>query len=238
MALMQGRSGSDNHLIYETMRLFVSLFAPNVMRVQVTANEKSLSLETVDASADRSGYLSTNPLGQVPALELPDGTILTESLTICQYLDSISAPPFLFGDDAKERLTIAMWERRAEMQLFNVGVDYGHHVHPMFANFFAQFPEYAATLVPKVNRAAKVFSDQLEKMPYLTGDRFTAADITACLGYLYLVGYGALNADEWPALQRWSTTILDRDSMATVRQMIAWFGKSSPEKIRNKSSVA
>ncbi len=172
MALMQGRSGSDNHLIYETMRLFVSLFAPNVMRVQVTANEKSLSLETVDASADRSGYLSTNPLGQVPALELPDGTILTESLTICQYLDSISAPPFLFGDDAKERLTIAMWERRAEMQLFNVGVDYGHHVHPMFANFFAQFPEYAATLVPKVNRAAKVFSDQLEKMPYLTGDRF------------------------------------------------------------------
>ena len=207
------------------MRLFVSPFAPNAMRVQIVAREKSIDLDMIDVSANRADFLALNPLGQVPVLERADGSILTESLTICHYLDSVSGP-FLFGDTAEDRLTIAMWERRSEMQLFNPGVEYGHHVHPMFAGSMTQFPDYAATLRPKANRAAAVFAERLDEHRYLAGATFSAADITACLGYLFLRGYGAFEAEAWPSIERWSDAILARDSMTQVRQMVAWFEAS------------
>lgn len=37
---------------------------------------------------ERSGYISINPLGKVPALTLDDGMVLVDSPVICEYLDS------------------------------------------------------------------------------------------------------------------------------------------------------
>jgi GST-like protein len=51
-----------------------------------------LRYEEVDYSADsptRARLLEVNALAQVPALVLPDGTILTESLAILHYLDDL-----------------------------------------------------------------------------------------------------------------------------------------------------
>ena len=209
------------------MRLFVSPFAPNVLRVEIVAREKGIALDTVDINADRAGYHAINPLGQVPALELDDGTVLTESLTICQYLDA-AAKPHLFGDAPDERWRIAMWERRAETTLFNPAVDYGHHVHPMFGQWMPQFPDYAATLVPRAAKAAAVFAERLDASAFVAGDRFTAADITALLGYVNWIAYGGLSAAEFPSLRRWSATLLRRDSMASLHKVAAFFGVALP----------
>ncbi len=44
-------------------------------------------------------YLALNPQGQVPTLELDDGTPLTQSLAICEWLEETHpAPPLLPGD--------------------------------------------------------------------------------------------------------------------------------------------
>jgi len=51
-----------------------------------------LDYEEVDyssASPTRERLLAVNPLGQVPALVLPDGRVLTESLAILHYLDDL-----------------------------------------------------------------------------------------------------------------------------------------------------
>jgi glutathione S-transferase len=209
------------------MRLFVSPFAPNVMRVEIVAREKGVALDVVDITADRAGYRAINPLGQVPALELDDGRVLTESLTICQYLDAAAAP-HLFGDTPDERWRIAMWERRAETTLFNPAVEYGHHVHPMFGRWMPQFPDYAATLVHKAAAAAAVFAEQLDASEFIAGNRFTAADITALLGYFNWVAYGGLAAEAFPSLRRWSNELLRRDSMASLHQVAAFFGVALP----------
>lgn len=46
-----------------------------------------------------ASYLAVNPQGLVPALTLDDGSTLTQSLAICEYLDEIAPePPLLPGD--------------------------------------------------------------------------------------------------------------------------------------------
>lgn len=206
------------------MRLYIFPFAPNVMRVQILISEKGIKIDTVDVSQDREGYRQINPMGQVPALELDDGRIVTESLTVCQYLDAVSGSPSLFGDDEAQRLEIAMWERRAEAALFNPSIEYCHHVHPMFAAWMSQFPDYAATLLPKAERALAVFADQLDNSRFIAGNRFTAADITAFLGYFGFVAYGGVKPSERTGLRRWSAEVLERDSFAAVREMASGFG--------------
>jgi GST-like protein len=52
-----------------------------------------LDYEEVDygaGSPTRERLLEVNPLGQVPALVLPDGSVMTESLAIVQYLDDLA----------------------------------------------------------------------------------------------------------------------------------------------------
>lgn len=203
------------------MRLFVSPFAPNALRAQVVMAERALGIEVVNASADPDAYRAVNPLGQVPALALDDGRVITESLTVSQYLDQIAGPPYLFGDSSDERLTIAMWERRAETALFNPAVEYGHHMHPMFAGRTPQFPDYAASLAPKIVRAVTLLTDRLASSAFVAGERFTAADVTAALGMVYALAYRVIDRQQLDAGERWFEGMLARDSMAGARMFMA-----------------
>ena len=45
-------------------------------------------------------HLAVSPLGQIPVLQLADGTCLTQSLAICQYLDAEHPTPRLVPTDA------------------------------------------------------------------------------------------------------------------------------------------
>ena len=91
------------------MKLYVMPFAPNAMRVQIFMLEKGVATDVIDVTPSLKGeYLKINPLGQVPALELDSGEFITESLTICQYLDEVSGPPRLFGATPEERAHIGM----------------------------------------------------------------------------------------------------------------------------------
>lgn len=210
------------------MRLYLHPHAPNALKVQIVLLEKGITADLVDVSDDPEGYRAINPLGQVPALALDDGSVITESLVIAQYLDRISGAPHFFGDGPDEALAIAMWERRAEMALFNPGVEYGHQIHPMFAGQIAQFPDYAATLVPKAREALRLFDDRLQTSRHIAGERFSMADVTALIGVLCWIGYGAVTLAEAPRLAAWFGETLQRPSMEPVRAMMAWAATLAP----------
>ena len=201
------------------MRLYIAPFAPNAMRVQIFMLEKNIAADVIDVSATLRGeYLKINPLGQVPALELDDGELVTESLTICQYLDEISGPPRLFGATPEERARIGMWERRAELLLFIPSVEYGHHTHPMFAGLITQHPEWARSLVPRALQMIDLMAEQLDRSEFLAGDAISAADFTAALGYFGLIAFGAIPPSAHPSVQRWSQKMMSRPSMMPLRQ--------------------
>ena len=75
-------------------------------RVRIALGLKGVAVRQVSHHLRRGeqqapGYLALNPQGLVPALELDDGTVLTQSLAIVEWLDeSYPAPPLLPADPA------------------------------------------------------------------------------------------------------------------------------------------
>lgn len=62
-------------------------------------------------------YLDKNPGGQMPALELDNGSTLGETVAICEYLEEKHPTPALVGTTAEERAETRMWQRRIELNI-------------------------------------------------------------------------------------------------------------------------
>jgi len=84
--------------------------------------EKNLKIDMVEhdliaGENQESVYLNKNPCGQMPALELDDGTVLAETVVICDYLEELYPTPSLIGTNAQERAEARMWNRRIEQKI-------------------------------------------------------------------------------------------------------------------------
>jgi maleylpyruvate isomerase len=73
-------------------------------RVRIALSLKSIDYVSVpvnlrEGDQRKADYLSQNPAGLVPALQLPNGQLLTQSLAILRYLDTLVATPRMFPAD-------------------------------------------------------------------------------------------------------------------------------------------
>ena len=64
-----------------------------------------------------AGYMGKNPQGTTPTLELDDGTCLTESWPICEYVEELHPAPNLFGETPLERATVRKWVRLFDQEV-------------------------------------------------------------------------------------------------------------------------
>jgi glutathione S-transferase len=170
------------------MKLYDSRRAPNPRRVRWFMAEKGITdIEVVQVDLFKNehrdpSYLRKAGLPNVPALEMDDGTVITESLAICRYLESLYPEPNLFGRDPKEVAVIEMWTRRVEMMLATPLMMAVRHSHPALAALETQVPEVAAVNRAGAERALKVFDRRLGESPFIASDRITIADILAFTG--------------------------------------------------------
>ena len=98
--------------------------APNPRRVRIFLMEKGISMPFVHVPMRQGAHKSPefmvkNSLGQLPVLELDDGSTLSESIAICRYLEELHPAPALFGNDAWQRAQVEMWMRRIEFALMS-----------------------------------------------------------------------------------------------------------------------
>jgi glutathione S-transferase len=204
------------------MKLYIRPTAPNPVKVLVFAAERGIPVETIDVTTlSAEAFRAINPLGTVPTLVTDVGSVLSESLTICQYLDDIAPGASLFGSDAEERATIGMWERRAELMLLNPVIQLVHHTLPMFAAHMRQFPDWAHEQVKISAGMVELLETQLGGNDYVAGSRFTVADITAFLGISALGAFGALPTPPGPGVSGWLERIGSRPGFAPVRALAA-----------------
>lgn len=206
------------------MRLYIRPIAPNALKVLIFMTELGIEIETVDVGGlAAEDYARVSALSTVPVLETDGGVFITESLTICQYLDAAAPWPSLFGEGIEARAIVAMWERRAETMLMNPAIEYGHHTQAMFAGRLAQFPDWARSHVAQSGKMLALMEARLAEARYLAGERFTMADLTAFLGWAGLVGWRAIEPRPGPALGRWLGEVGARPSMAPLRALAAQF---------------
>jgi len=200
------------------MKLYDSFRAPNPRRVRWVMAEKGVTdIEIVDVDLFKGEhktpeYLAKAGAANVPALELDDGTTITESLAICRYLESVYPEPNLFGRDAKETAVIEMWTRRAEMMVGNPLMLAVRHSHPALAVLETQVPEVAQDNRATAERALRLFEDQLGRHPFVAGDRITMADIVAIVGIEFARMVKFRLPEDMPNLARWREAMLARDA--------------------------
>ena len=171
------------------MKLYVAPYAPNPRRVSMFVAEKGIAgIETVQVDLSKGvqrepWFSSLNPLSQVPALELDDGSVLTESRAICVYLENKFPEPNLMGVSPEERAFIEMWDRRVELGLMLPMMHWVRHAHPALAAVEKnQTPGVASYNEMSANKFAAWLDGVLADRPWIAGDRFTVADITAACG--------------------------------------------------------
>jgi glutathione S-transferase len=117
-------------------------------------------------------YLKINPKGQVPALVLDSGELVTEGPVIVQMIaDSVPAKNLAPARDSAERYKLLEW-------LNYVGAELHKNFGPMFSPVLAE--DAKAFFKDRVMGKFKYLDSQLAGRDYLMGKQFTVAD-----GYLF-----------------------------------------------------
>jgi glutathione S-transferase len=199
------------------MKLYDSSFAPNPRRVRVFLAEKGLDIprEVIDlGKLEHKGdaYTAVNPLQRVPALELDDGTVITESMAICRYLEELHPEPNLFGETPLERAQVEMWNRRVEHGLYYSVASTFRHLHPAMKEMEEQVPAWGEANKPRMLRDLAFMDRVLADRPYLAGERFTVADITLLCSVDFMKVTRVPVPDELGHLRRWHTHVSARPS--------------------------
>lgn len=180
----------------------------NPRRVRIFAAEKGIELPTVDLDMvkgeNRSpDFLAKSPLGTLPVLELDDGTVLTESIAICRYLEGLHPEPPLFGRTGLEQAQVEMWNRRMEFELLLPLTLAFIHGHEFWNGRRTQIPAMAEEARSTALARMEWLDGELASRPFIAGDAYTVADITAQCALLLGRNTGTPIPPERVNLARW-----------------------------------
>lgn len=192
--------------------------APNPRRVRMFIAEKGLDLPEIRLALRKGEHKSPehrarNSLGQVPTLELDDGTMISESVAICRYLEALNPEPPLFGATALEQAQIDMWTRRIEFQLMTPIAMFWRHAHPLTAALLTQHTDFGESNRPVVARAMLWLDRELaDGRGFIAGETYSIADIVA----LTTIDFAGFIGLEIPAeaehLKAWRDRVAARPS--------------------------
>ncbi len=183
--------------------------APNPRRVRIFLAEKSLTVPSTQLSIMQGehkapAFLAINPLGQLPALLLDDGDVLTETIAICRYFEALHPDPPLFGTGPKGMAEVDMWTRRVELRLGHALSMIWQHTHPFTARVVVpQYKEFGESNRVKLADAMAFLDASLADRPWLAGEHYSIADITLLTTLDFAAFIGVTVPEELASLQAW-----------------------------------
>lgn len=165
------------------MKLFNSM-GPNPKVVRMFAAECSVDLELheVDLMAAENRqreYLKLNPAGQLPALQMDSGEIISEITAICEYLDEVKGSSSLIGTSPEQRAETRMWVRRIDHGILENLTNAFRYAEgeAIFKDRMRLIPHAADDLKALAQEKVTWLDGLMEGKDYICGDRFSLADI-------------------------------------------------------------
>ena len=166
------------------MKLYNSI-GPNPRMVRMFMAEKGMDIPRVEvdllAGVNRKEpYLKVNPAGQMPALELDDGTVIAEITAICEYLDEVKKDtPSLIGDTPAERAATRMWTRRIDLNIVEPALNGFRFAEglKLFQNRVRCIPEAADGLKAIARERLDWLDGLLGDKPFIAGGKLSMADL-------------------------------------------------------------
>jgi len=200
------------------MKYYDSL-GPNPRFVRIVMAEKSIEIPTeqVDIMGGENrqdDHLARNPMGQLPCLELDNGTFLSEITAIGELLEELHPTPALVGTTPEERAEARMWTRRIDLNV----------VEPLVGGFrnaegLAMFKDRIRTMPEAADSLKAVAQDNLAKVDgtlagreFLCGDRYTTADILLYAFLDFAGGVGQPLNPDFTNLASWFARQANRPS--------------------------
>jgi glutathione S-transferase len=164
--------------------LFYNSVGPNPRVVRMFMAERGIEIPktTVDLMGvenRREPHLARNPAGQVPCLELDDGSHLSEITAICEYLDEITPGQSLVGATPRERAETRMWVRRIDLNIVEPltnGFRFSQGLK-LFQNRIRCIPQAADDLKLTAQEKLAWLDGLIQGREFICGNRLTLADI-------------------------------------------------------------
>lgn len=203
------------------VRLYTQPRAPNPMRLHLFLAEKGVEvpqtvLNLIEGEHKTADYLAKVGDAKVPALELSDGTVLSETQAICRYVEALHPEPNLMGRDPLETAVIEMWQRRAEFGLFTAVGQTFRHTNPRMGVMEDQVAEWGEINRGRIDPHLRALDERLRGRDWLAADHYTIADITAYLAASFRRIIKHPMPDGLEALTAWMDRIRDRPATAVL----------------------
>jgi glutathione S-transferase len=210
------------------MKIYDRAGFPNPSRIRIVLAEKGIedriefiSVDLIGAEHKQAPFLAINPSGKIPVLELDDGTQISESTAITEYLDNLDGHPTLTGTTPREKAMIHMMQKRAETELMD-GIDgYFHYATPGLGEAMQPYvsPDWAGRREwgerqrDRAVRGMGWFDAVLKNRPFVAGERFSMADITIFAALNFGEAAGVNVPEDLTTLRAWRARVAELPSV-------------------------
>ena len=171
------------------MKFYDCKTAPSPRRARIFIAEKNIPVEHIEVDLRNAEQMSDafraiNPYCTVPVLELDDGTHLTTTAGIWQYLEAAYPEPALMGKTAEQKGIIADLQWRIETGGFMAMSEYLRNSAPAMKGRaltgtvnYEQIPELAVRGQDRLTHFLNDIDELVGTKPYVAGETFSVADI-------------------------------------------------------------
>lgn len=153
-----------------------SAFAVEAVLAEAGVDYRRVTLDRSRDEQHDAAYLAVNPLGQIPALVLPDGTLMTESAACALYLAEVHPDCGLLpAVGSRERAVVLRWLVYGSAQLYET------HLREFFAERYTDDPAGVEAVRQserkRFDRLLALVEAALQPGPFLLGERPSLADV-------------------------------------------------------------
>ncbi|GAB6263995.1 glutathione S-transferase [Photobacterium sp. 53610] len=202
------------------MKIYELAPSPSARRVSIFLAEMGIDVERVSVDI-RSGenlteafqIKSANHL--IPVLELDDGTTICESIAICRYFDECyPSDKSLFGNSPIEKAQIEMWQRIVELKGLLVAMQAFRNLTGIYQDRETCIEAWGEVSRDRLVAFLPELDQQLSKSPYIAGEKFSVADITAVVMCNFMKNLNVEVDESLPHLQAWLQKVSTRASVS------------------------